>query len=155
MLKTFARTTLLVKAVLKTKDIAVCALLDSKVDTVTKVKSKMWFINSYKPARLMEADFIAYANLSFCSETAGGHIFLRASNVTQYPNKQLRHHIFKEHVGCCLCYSSNIPYKSTEQNFTNNLSPETDVHSTMCLQSDFDIRSKLFLLMQPDITLQT
>lgn len=68
MLKTFARTTLLVKAVLTTKDIAVCALLDSKVDTVTKVKSKMWFINNYKPARLMEADFIAYANLSFCSE---------------------------------------------------------------------------------------
>ena len=68
MLKTFARTTLLVKVVLTTKDIAVCALLDSKVDTVTKVKSKMWFINSYKPARLMEADFIAYANLSFCSE---------------------------------------------------------------------------------------
>ena len=68
MLKTFARTTLLVKVVLTTKDIAVCALLDSKVDTVTKVKSKMWFINNYKTARLMEADFIAYANLSFCSE---------------------------------------------------------------------------------------
>ena len=46
MLKTFARTTLLVKVVLTTKDIAVCALLDSKVDTVTKVKSKMWFINN-------------------------------------------------------------------------------------------------------------
>ena len=155
MLKTLARTTLLVKAVLTTKDIAVCALLDSKVDTVTKVKSKMWFINNCKPARLMEADFIAYAKLSFCSENCRRAYFFRASNVTQYPNKQLRHHIFKEHVGCCLCYSSNIPYKSTEQNFTNNLSPETDVHSTMCLQSDFDIRSKLFLLMQLDITLQT
>ena len=62
-LKTIARTTPLVKAVLPKRDFAVCVLLDSKVKTATKVNPNIiWLIKTNRtiPSRVKKKKKIVF-----------------------------------------------------------------------------------------------